>query len=226
MSNIITICKLNTSLLLKDKLSFFWSLGLPSIILFFNSKNITTVYDLTYWWIYIVFNAFIYGVGLFALNEKDTGALSIIFSIKWIPVKFFFGLLLTQLIYSIVCLTMFNLIPALFFNLNYIYLTGLSLITIIVVLPVAFIGYNITYLRNLYSSTVSSICSMVIFLFFVLIGIDTPVNYLNPFIIIGDVMNDLISGDFPVSYFLICIILIIVSIPSIIFFKPLSRESR
>lgn len=226
MSNVITICKLNISLLLKDKLSFFWSLGLPSIMLFFNGSNITTVYDLTYWWIYIVFNAFVYGVGLFALNEKDTGALSIIFSIKWIPVKFFFGLLLTQIIYSIVCLTMFNLIPALFFNLNYIHLTVLSLITIIVVLPVAFIGYNITYLRNLYSSTVSSICNMVIFLFFVLIGIDTPVNYINPFIIIGDVMNDLISGDFPVSYFLICIILIIVSIPSIIFFKPLSRESR
>ena len=121
---------------------------------------------------------------------------------------------------------MFNLIPALFFNLNYIHLTVLSLITIIVVLPVAFIGYNITYLRNLYSSTVSSICNMVIFLFFVLIGIDTPVNYINPFIIIGDVMNDLISGDFPLFYFLICIILIIVSIPSIIFFKPLSRESR
>ncbi|EGP5747358.1 PrgI family protein [Enterococcus faecium] len=226
MSNVITICKLNISLLLKDKLSFFWSLVLPSIMLFFNSRSITSVYDLTYWWIYIVFNAFIYGIGLFALNEKDTGALSIIFSIKWIPVKFFFGLLLTQLIYSIVCLTMFNLIPAFFFNLNYIHLTGLSLITIVVVLPVAFIGYNITYLRNLYSSTVSSICNMVIFLFFVVIGMDVPINVINPFIIIGSVMNDLIAGYFSVYYFLICTILIIVSIPSIIYFTPLSRESR
>ncbi|WP_219842833.1 hypothetical protein, partial [Enterococcus faecium] len=208
MSNVITICKLNISLLLKDKLSFFWSLVLPSIMLFFNSRSITSVYDLTYWWIYIEFNAFIYGIGLFALNEKDTGALSIIFSIKWIPVKFFFGLLLTQLIYSIVCLTMFNLIPAFFFNLNYIHLTGLSLITIVVVLPVAFIGYNITYLRNLYSSTVSSICNMVIFLFFVVIGMDVPINVINPFIIIGSVMNDLIAGYFSVYYFLICTILI------------------
>lgn len=89
MSEVITLFRLNILLLLKDKVSLVWSLLLPTIMLFINSKEITSINNLSYWWIYIVFNSFIYGVGVFALQEKDSGALSIIFSIKWIPKQFF-----------------------------------------------------------------------------------------------------------------------------------------
>lgn len=226
MSTILTLCKLNISLLLKDKLSFFWSLAVPSVMLFFNTNRITSEYDLIYWWVYIVFNAFVYGVGLNALIEKDSGALSIIFSIKWVPVKFFMSLLLTQVLYSLVCMGIFNLIPTFLFNFNYLRLTGLSLLAMLVILPVAFIGYNFTYLRNLYSSTIASICNMLIFVCFLALGFDTPINRFNPFIIFGRTMYDLIVGRFQISYLLISCLLILISIPSIVNFRPLSKESR
>ncbi|EOL50563.1 hypothetical protein I580_02253 [Enterococcus caccae ATCC BAA-1240] len=226
MLSCLTICKLNIILLLKDKLSFFWSLALPSIMLVINGSNINSEYVLTYWWIYIVFNSFIYGIGLHALNEKDSGVISIIFSIKWIPFEFFFGLLLTQVIYSIVCLAIFNFVPYLLFQFSYFRLLGLSMLSLIVTIPIAFLGYNLTYLKNAYATTVSSICNMCIFLFFILLGFDTPFNKFNPLNILGNIMDEVIRGIIPSTYVVLSFVLILISIPSIVYFRPLSKESR
>lgn len=183
MVKVFAFVKMNLLILMKNKLSFAWSIMLPTIIFFINRDNITSVNDIVYWLVFIIINIFLYGVGLQALEEKDSGVLSIIFSINWIPFEYFTGLLLTQIIYSIVVTAIFGLVPMAILGFNYGVLLLLSLLTIIVSIPIAFLSYNVTFLKSLHSKTVTSILNIISFLFFITLGIDSPINIINPYIL-------------------------------------------
>ena len=226
MVKVFAFVKMNLLILMKNKLSFAWSIMLPTIIFFISRDNITSVNDIVYWLVFIVINIFLYGVGLQALEEKDSGVLSIIFSINWIPFEYFTGLLLTQIIYSIVVTTIFGLIPMAILGFNYGVLLLLSLLTIIVSIPIAFLSYNVTFLKSLHSKTVASILNIISFLFFITLGIDSPINIINPYIVIGRQVNSIMQGKIDIVYLLVSILIIILSLPSIIYFRPLSKEGR
>lgn len=226
MVKVFAFVKMNLLILMKNKLSFAWSIMLPTIIFFINRDNITSVNDIVYWLVFIVINIFLYGVGLQALEEKDSGVLSIIFSINWIPFEYFTGLLLTQIIYSIVVTTIFGLVPMAILGFNYGVLLLLSLLTIIVSIPIAFLSYNVTFLKSLHSKTVTSILNIISFLFFIALGIDSPINIINPYIVIGRQVNSIMQGKIDIVYLLVSILIIILSLPSIIYFRPLSKEGR
>lgn len=226
MVKVFAFVKMNLLILMKNKLSFAWSIMLPTIIFFINRDNITSVNDIVYWLVFIVINIFLYGVGLQALEEKDSGVLSIIFSINWIPFEYFTGLLLTQIIYSIVVTAIFGLVPMAILGFNYGVLLLLSLLTIIVSIPIAFLSYNVTFLKSLHSKTVTSILNIISFLFFITLGIDSPINIINPYIVIGRQVNSIMQGKIDIVYLLVSILIIILSLPSIIYFRPLSKEGR
>ncbi|QTJ41051.1 hypothetical protein FE326_02300 [Dolosigranulum pigrum] len=226
MVKVFAFVKMNLLILMKNKLSFAWSIMLPTIIFFINRDNITSVNDIVYWLVFIVINIFLYGVGLQALEEKDSGVLSIIFSINWIPFEYFTGLLLTQIIYSIVVTTIFGLVPMAILGFNYGVLLLLSLLTIIVSIPIAFLSYNVTFLKSLHSKTVTSILNIISFLFFIALEIDSPINIINPYIVIGRQVNSIMQGKIDIVYLLVSILIIILSLPSIIYFRPLSKEGR
>lgn len=226
MVKVFAFVKMNLLILMKNKLSFAWSIMLPTIIFFISRDNITSVNDIVYWLVFIVINIFLYGVGLQALEEKDSGVLSIIFSINWIPFEYFTGLLLTQIIYSIVVTTIFGLVPMAILGFNYGVLLLLSLLTIIVSIPIAFLSYNVTFLKSLHSKTVASILNIISFLFFITLGIDSPINIINPYIVIGRQVNSIMQGKIDIVYLLVSILIIILSLPSIIYFRPLSKEGR
>lgn len=226
MVKVFAFVKMNLLILMKNKLSFVWSIMLPAIIFFINRDNITSVNDIVYWLVFIVINIFLYGVGLQALEEKDSGILSIIFSINWIPFEYFTGLLLTQIIYSIVVTAIFGLVPMAILGFNYGVLLLLSLLTIIVSIPIAFLSYNVTFLKSLHSKTVTSILNIISFLFFITLGIDSPINIINPYIVIGRQVNSIMQGKIDIVYLLVSILIIILSLPSIIYFRPLSKEGR
>ena len=226
MVKVFAFVKMNLLILMKNKLSFVWSIMLPTIIFFINRNNITSVNDIVYWLVFIIINIFLYGVGLQALEEKDSGVLSIIFSINWIPFEYFTGLLLTQIIYSIVVTTIFGLVPMAILGFNYGVLLLLSLLTIIVSIPIAFLSYNVTFLKSLHSKTVTSILNIISFLFFITLGIDSPINIMNPYIVIGRQVNTIMQGKIDIVYLLVSILIIMLSLPSIIYFRPLSKEGR
>jgi len=226
MVKVFAFVKMNLLILMKNKLSFAWSIMLPTIIFFINRDNITSVNDIVYWLVFIVINIFLYGVGLQALEEKDSGVLSIIFSINWIPFEYFTGLLLTQIIYRIVVTTIFGLVPMAILGFNYGVLLLLSLLTIIVSIPIAFLSYNVTFLKSLHSKTVTSILNIISFLFFITLGIDSPINIINPYIVIGRQVNSIMPGKIDIVYLLVSILIIMLSLPSIIYFRPLSKEGR
>ena len=226
MVKVFAFVKMNLLILMKNKLSFAWSIMLPTIIFFINRDNITSVNDIVYWLVFIIINIFLYGVGLQALEEKDSGVLSIIFSINWIPFEYFTGLLLTQIIYSIVVTAIFGLVPMAILGFNYGVLLLLSLLTIIVSIPIAFLSYNVTFLKSLHSKTVASILNIISFLFFITLGIDSPINIINPYIVIGRQVNSIMQGKIDIVYLLVSILIIMLSLPSIIYFRPLSKEGR
>lgn len=226
MVKVFAFVKMNLLILMKNKLSFAWSIMLPTIIFFINRDNITSVNDIVYWLVFIVINIFLYGVGLQALEEKDSGVLSIIFSINWIPFEYFTGLLLTQIIYSIVVTAIFGLVPMAILGFNYGVLLLLSLLTIIVSIPIAFLSYNVTFLKSLHSKTVTSILNIISFLFFITLGIDSSINIINPYIVIGRQVNTIMQGKIDIVYLLVSILIIMLSLPSIIYFRPLSKEGR
>lgn len=226
MVKVFAFVKMNLLILMKNKLSFAWSIMLPTIIFFINRDNITSVNDIVYWLVFIIINIFLYGVGLQALEEKDSGVLSIIFSINWIPFEYFTGLLLTQIIYSIVVTAIFGLVPMAILGFNYGVLLLLSLLTIIVSIPIAFLSYNVTFLKSLHSKTVTSILNIISFLFFITLGIDSPINIMNPYIVIGRQVNSIMQGKIDIVYLLVSILIIMLSLPSIIYFRPLSKEGR
>ncbi|QTJ42832.1 hypothetical protein [Dolosigranulum pigrum] len=226
MVKVFAFVKMNLLILMKNKLSFAWSIMLPTIIFFINRDNITSVNDIVYWLVFIIINIFLYGVGLQALEEKDSGVLSIIFSINWIPFEYFTGLLLTQIIYSIVVTAIFGLVPMAILGFNYGVLLLLSLLTIIVSIPIAFLSYNVTFLKSLHSKTVTSILNIISFLFFITLGIDSPINIINPYIVIGRQVNSIMQGKIDIVYLLVSILIIMLSLPSIIYFRPLSKEGR
>lgn len=226
MVKVFAFVKMNLLILMKNKLSFAWSIMLPTIIFFINRDNITSINDIVYWLVFIIINIFLYGVGLQALEEKDSGVLSIIFSINWIPFEYFTGLLLTQIIYSIVVTAIFGLVPMAILGFNYGVLLLLSLLTIIVSIPIAFLSYNVTFLKSLHSKTVTSILNIISFLFFITLGIDSPINIINPYIVIGRQVNTIMQGKIDIVYLLVSILIIMLSLPSIIYFRPLSKEGR
>lgn len=226
MIKVFAFVKMNLLILMKNKLSFAWSIMLPTIIFFISRDNITSVNDIVYWLVFIIINIFLYGVGLQALEEKDSGVLSIIFSINWIPFEYFTGLLLTQIIYSIVVTAIFGLVPMAILGFNYGVLLLLSLLTIIVSIPIAFLSYNVTFLKSLHPKTVTSILNIISFLFFITLGIDSPINIINPYIVIGRQVNSIMQGKIDIVYLLVSILIIMLSLPSIIYFRPLSKEGR
>lgn len=226
MKQVWAICKLNIIVLFKDKISLVWSLILPTIMFIININNIYTPTDLVFWWIYICVNSFLYGVGLYALEKKDSGILTFIYSIKWMNFSFFWGCLLTQIIFSLAGMTIFNILVSMTLGFNFLNLVFLSIVSLLVSLPIAFISYNLTYLSGLYSSSINSIVNIITFSLFILIGFNTPFNNFNPFIILGEIQQSILLGDIPLTELLTIFVLVIISIPSIYFFKPVSIETR
>ena len=82
------------------KISLLWSITLPLITFFMNHSNVTSEWDMIFWWVYIIICAYVYGIGIYALHLKEYGSLKTIFSINNSPWCFFLGNLLFKCLVS------------------------------------------------------------------------------------------------------------------------------
>lgn len=203
-----------------------WGILFPSVILVLNSGSIDTESDIFFWWLYIIVSSFVYGIGLFALEQRDSGILATIFSIKWVPVQYFMGCLYTQITYSFICVSVFNLFAFFLTGLNFWILMFYATIGMVVCLPIAFISFNFTRLRNVKVSTVQSIINIMFFVFFIIASQDSFLNHLNPFLILSRICFQIINNQFPYLEISLMIITSFLSLNSIRIFEPMSREKR
>ena len=215
----------NIKMLLKDKISLLWSITLPLITFFMNHSNVTSEWDMIFWWVYIIICAYVYGIGIYALHLKEFGSLKTIFSINNSPWCFFLGNLLTQIIFSFICVNFLNLVVVMLLPLSFFKLLLYSTISIIICIPFAFLGYNLTLLKKVHSNTVQSIFTMAIFGLFVLLNTDSSFNKYNPLYAVANIIlkNDRAGNTI---YFISSVLIIVVSLYAVIKFEPTSNERR
>lgn len=216
--------KINIKMLLKDKLPFLWSIALPLVILGFNSTNIKTLLDLRFWWTYILISSYLFGIGIFALQLKESGALRVAFSIQNRPLAFFIGTMLTQLGYCLICLLIFNGCVYILFKFNFFSLMLYSIIQMVLLLPIAFLGFNITLLRKVHVHSLTTLVTIILFVLFMLASTPSIYNTFNPIIF----MSNLITKDlsYLAIYAIIGLGIIALSLPSILRYSPISNEVR
>ncbi|PLS45472.1 hypothetical protein CYV25_06935 [Carnobacterium maltaromaticum] len=215
----------NIKMLLKDKISLLWSITLPLITFFMNHSNVTSEWDMIFWWVYIIICAYVYGIGIYALHLKEYGSLKTIFSINNSPWCFFLGNLLTQIIFSFICVNFLNLVVVMLLPLSFLKLLLYSTVSIIICIPFAFLGYNLTLLKKVHSNTVQSIFTMAIFGLFVLLNPDNSFNKYNPLYAVANIIlkNDRAGNTI---YFISSVLIILVSLYAVIKFEPTSNERR
>ena len=215
----------NIKMLLKDKISLLWSITLPLITFFMNHSSVTSEWDMIFWWVYIIICAYVYGIGIYALHLKEYGSLKTIFSINNSPWCFFLGNLLTQIIFSFICVNFLNLVVVMLLPLSFFKLLLYSTISIIICIPFAFLGYNLTLLKKVHSNTVQSIFTMAIFGLFVLLNTDSSFNKYNPLYAVANIIlkNDRAGNTI---YFISSVLIIVVSLYAVIKFEPTSNERR
>jgi len=226
MNQILAFFNVNIKLLLKDKISFVWSVLLPTVMLLFNKENVDLSSDyLVFWWVYIVFTSFIFGVGIEALHLRENGSLRIVFSVNCKPMNFFLGNLLTQIAYSVLCITIFNIIAMILLQQLDIVLLYRGLITIVYGIPVAFLGYNVTLLKKVHVKSITAIVNIAVFFLFIITGMSTSLNQYNPINLISMVIVKN-TWNYNLYYVIGSLFIILISMPSILTYSCISNERR
>lgn len=216
---------LNVKSLLKDKIPFIWSILLPLIMYVLNREQIYKESDLTYWWIYMILCSYIYGVGLYALELKEDGSLRTIFSIDNSPVNFFLGNLMTQIVFCIISVSLFNLVVIWEKKFSFFVITAYSLIAIILCIPCAFLGFGFTLIRKVHANTIKTIFSILIFGMFMLLNTTSNLNKYNPMFYISKILIDQSLYNI-ILYAAASICSIVLGIIGILKFNPNSNERR
>lgn len=215
----------NVKMLIKDKIPLLWSIALPLITFLMNYENITSEWDMVYWWTYIIVCAFVYGGGIYALQLQENGSLRTIFSINYSPWAFFLGNLLTQIIFSLISITALNIIVFLVLKLSILKLFMFSIVSILYCIPIAFLCFNITLIRNVHANTINSIFTILIFALFILLNTNSPLNKFNPLLILSQmIINRSVKNV--MIYIIVSLLIILISSYSISNFKPVSNERR
>ncbi len=160
LKGIIAYVKLNIKSLLKDKISFIWSIFFPLIIFYLNYKNINQA-QLVYWWEYMIICSFVYGIGIYIVELRENGCLKTYFSIKNSKTLFFLGNLFTQIIFCIISLEIFNAIIATLKGYNFIIISSISFLLIILSIPLAFASLLLSLPCKISSQSVKTIFTIL-----------------------------------------------------------------
>lgn len=224
-SKILAYTILNMKSLLKDKIPFVWSILLPMVMFMMNFHNIKTEKDLTPWWVYMSLCSFIYGIGVYALELKESGCLRTIFSISYSPTAFFLGNLVTQIIFSVISIYLFDIVVGIFKQFSIPHLMVYSFETIVLCIPFAFLGYGVTLLKKLHVNSIRTIFTIVMFGMFLMVGRDTKLNMYHPFYCVSNLVISYSTKKLSV-YCIFAVISFVLGGISILRFDPNSNERR
>lgn len=170
----------NIKTLMKDKISLIWSIVLPTIFMLTNQANIHNLLDVRYYWAYIIFNSYIFGIGIHAIRQREFGTLKTFFSIKDSRWEFFWANVFTQICFIELTLIIFNLFITLTTGFSFIKMMVLSSVLLFLMLPIAFLSFIISIFEKIHVNTLSSILTMLIMICLLALGVQKPINCINP----------------------------------------------
>lgn len=225
MNQVNAYILLNIKILSKDKISYVWSILMPSIFLLLNRRNVIEIQDLRFWWVYIVLNSFIYGIGLHSLILRESGSLKTSFSIHKNSFLFFVANLITQMLYSFVCICIFNIVSFILYGFSFLHLLVYAILSVVILIPVAFLSFNLTLIKKVHPNSLSTLMSIMLILMFSSLSFQSSYYKMNPIYYISKLLI-LSSWKEIVIYLIISTITIGISIYSILSFSSIPTERR
>ncbi|MGL4819027.1 MAG: hypothetical protein ACRC5C_03460 [Bacilli bacterium] len=205
MNIVLAYLQLNMRMILKEWITFVWSLLFPAIVLFMNREYISQQEQLHMYWSFIILSSYLYGVGVHAVRLRETGVLKTYFSIREANYEFFFANVLTQMIYCSIALLLFNSIATLLLDFSLVSLVVQSVMLIALGVPFAFFTMLISLVRRVNTSNLITLVNIGVYLTFVAIFyIDSTYN---PIIIFGKTLQIESVTDF-VAYIVSCMLFV------------------
>jgi len=159
------------------------------------------------------------------MTMKESGTLKTLFSISNTPFLFFFGNLLTQITYCIICISIFNIVAILFFRFPFILIFYYSIKIILLSIPIAFLGMILTIFKKIHVNSLSSLTNIIMMIFFFSMNIDGPLQKVNPIRFYADII--LIQTKTALTYYVFTgLLFIIVGVICITRFSVIPVEKR
>lgn len=225
LNSILAYVTFNIKALLKNKISFVWSVALPLVMFWIDKDVISSEVELIYWWVYMVLCSYIYGIGLYALELRESGSLRTIFSIQRSSWSFFLGNLLTQILFCMISIGIFDIVVIIAKGFSITHILFYSIYTILVCIPFAFLSYVVTLLPGVHADTIRTIFSVVIFGMFMLLSTDLAINRYNPMFYISQMLMQKTMSNL-ILYSIVSLVSIALGMLGIIKFEPGSNERR
>lgn len=225
LNSILAYVTFNIKALLKNKISFVWSIALPLVMFWIDKDAISSEIELIYWWVYMVLCSYIYGIGLYALELRESGSLRTIFSIQRSSWSFFLGNLLTQILFCIISIGIFDIVVIIAKEFSITHILFYSIYTILVCIPFAFLSYVVTLLPSVHADTIRTIFSVVIFGMFMLLSTDLAINRYNPMFYISQMLMQKTMNNL-ILYSIVSLVSIALGMLGIIKFEPGSNKRR
>ena len=184
---------LNLKMLLFEKVAFVWSVIFPLFIALVLQKNILDsannsheLIKYAYWfWAFIIISTFINGIGLQTARLRENGLLKTYTLIAGSKYPIIFGMVLTQIVFSILSLTIFTTILTIIYSIFSLKLFLVMVTVVIISIPFAFASLFLALLPVQISS-ISTILNILLYpLFIIAINFDIQkmivLEMFNPF---------------------------------------------
>lgn len=223
-----SLIKFNFKIIFKDKISIFWSIILPLVFLLINSHKKIDINEALIYCAYIIVTSYIYGVGLRALRQRESGMCKFIFGLNYQKTKYFGALLISQIIYASLCSLIFCIGASFVLKISFLKLFSYDMVLVFLLINIGFLSYNLTLLKDVHVNSISTITDICVFVGVFLLNSPSKINLINPFYQIFLLINALIDKNFSYIgiYILIFVLTSVLSLYSIKNFSPFSKERR
>lgn len=208
---------LNLKILISEKIAFLWSVVLPVATALFFQKSMTSSLTLEdqkllymgWIWTYIVVASFVNGIGLQLARMREYGLLKTYVLIAGGKSPFVIATFVTQLVFCYLCLTIFNVVVGIYFDVFSLNLLWESFLLMLCSLPLALLTLVLTVLP-LKISDLGTVINIILYPLFLLAANTDHYNsvwiFINPFGFLSHMTVFLQSGEFPILLMAVCVV--------------------
>lgn len=226
MNFILANVIINIKVLLKDKIALMWSVFIPLVFFLIGREKVHSEVYMTFWYTYIVISGYMYGLVLFAIDEREWGNLKLMFSISNNPFGYFLANLFTQMIFSFIGISILNVVVCILSGFNIFILTIYSILVILACIPLAFFIYNLTLIKKIYPNTIRTVISIYMFACILTMSSDNAVLLCMNLFFLMPAFFIKFNLYILAIYIIVSVILILTSLYSIFNFEPIENERR
>lgn len=175
-------------ILTKAKLTYVWSIILPAVMIIMSRSYGYTELDMRFYYAYIIFTSYLFGVGLHIIEVRQGGGLKVFFSIREARYEFFIAMVLTQITYSITCICILNLMVVLLYKLNFLILSLEMVIMVLGALPAAFASCALSLFKKIRYENANTLATILIMICAFSVGSPSKWNILNPLYLTSNII--------------------------------------